>query len=48
MKKKAKSKNMIVNAIKISQKMKNKSQLSIGKDIMKCKRIKMGFKLSVF
>ena len=38
--KKTKSKNMVKNTIKISQKIKNKSQLSIEKDIMKCKKIK--------
>ena len=29
---------MVLNDIKISQKMKNKSQLGIEKDVMKCKK----------
>ena len=32
---------MVVNNIRTSQKMKNKSQLSIEKDIMKCKKLKI-------
>ena len=36
---KTKNKNMVVNDIKIAQKMTNKSYLSIGKDITKCKKI---------
>ena len=38
MKKKTKTENMVVNDINISQKMKNKTYLSIEKDIMKCKK----------
>ena len=37
-KKKIKRENMVMNKIKVSQKMKNKSQLSIEKDIRKCKK----------
>ena len=38
-KEKTKIENMLVNVIKISQKMKNKSQLSIEKNIVQCKKI---------
>ena len=38
--KKTKSKNMVANTIKISQKIKSKSQLSTEKDIMKRKKNK--------
>ena len=36
--KKTKSENMVVNDIKISQKPKNKGQLKIEKDIVKCEK----------
>ena len=50
LKKKTKSENMVMNDIKISQKLKNKGQLSIEKDIMKCKTItaRLLIKASVF
>ena len=38
-KEKTKVENMLVNVIKISQKMKNKSLLSIEKNIVQCKKI---------
>ena len=38
-KEKTKIENMLVNVIKISQKIKNKSQLSIEKNIVQCKKI---------
>ena len=39
-----KNKNMVVNNIKISQKMKNKNYLSVGRDIMKCRKTKICYK----
>ena len=39
-KRKTKIENIVVNIIKIFQKMKNKGWLSIGKIILKCRKIK--------
>ena len=40
-KRKTKIENIVANIIKIFQKMKNKGQLSIGKIILKCRKIKI-------
>ena len=47
-KKKPESENMATNDTKISHSLKNKGDMSIGKDIMKCERIKICFKHLTF
>ena len=47
-KKKTESENMATNDTEISHSLKNKGDMSIGKDIMKCERMKICFKHLTF